>query len=266
MIASRGGADLVELTRGRFRGVPAADSHGPDGRRLAPGRPGRRAPHRVARQRTRSDRWRQILAGPRLPTQAGRLRCRQGRDSVGPDGEELRRAGAFGRVLAFQRSPRAGGTGPPVPPRRPWGRGRPIARRIAPDRRFFGEGVDGARSCLGRIVLVGDPRGRRPWAQSRRRLLGRWRLARPPVSPPLPEHARPHAGPSPGTSGRPGTRSTGSTPPGAPRPVVPAAARHSSGGGDRGSSTAIPDRPRTRRTDRPARRPRSGALARSSTR
>ena len=80
------------------------------------------------------------------------------------------------------------------------------------------------------------------------------------------ERAPPRAGPIPGRSDRPGMRSTGNTLPGARQRAARAGARHSSGGGDQGSLSAIPDRPRRRRTGMPARHRRSGALARSSRR
>ena len=76
---------------------------------------------------------------------------------------------------------------------------------------------------------------------------------------------RPHVEPSPGTWGRPGRPTTGSTPPGGRGPAAPGAARQSSGAGDRARWPGRLGRPRTPRTDRPA--PcRLGALARSSAR
>ena len=78
--------------------------------------------------------------------------------------------------------------------------------------------------------------------------------------------ARPPAAPIPGRSGRPGTRSTGSTPPGARRHEARAASPRSSDGGGRGSWSGRLDRRRTPRTDRLGHHPRWAALAQSSPR
>ena len=93
------------------------------------------------------------------------------------------------------------------------------------------------------------PRHRRRRLVTRRRARSGLRGARRAPAPP-------RAAPSPGTSGRPGTRSTGSTPPGGRAPAAPAAAPRSSDGDDPGRRRARRDRPRRRRRDRPWRRPR----------
>jgi hypothetical protein len=74
----------------------------------------------------------------------------------------------------------------------------------------------------------------------------------------------PRAVPSPGRSGRPGRPTRGSTPPGGPAPAGRVAPRHSTDGGDPDWRRARRDRPRRRRMGRRVRRPRWGALARSS--
>ena len=80
------------------------------------------------------------------------------------------------------------------------------------------------------------------------------------------ERAPPRDGPTPGTSGRRGTHSRGSTPPGAPARVERGQARHSSDGGDPVGPPARPARPRTPRTGTPAKHRRWAAHARSSRR
>ena len=74
----------------------------------------------------------------------------------------------------------------------------------------------------------------------------------------------PRASPSPGTSGRRGTRWTGSRPPGARRRAAPVATRRSSDGDGRGSSNVRRGRRQRRRMDRPGHRPCWAALAQSS--
>ena len=74
------------------------------------------------------------------------------------------------------------------------------------------------------------------------------------------------ARPSPGTSGRPGRRSRGSTPPGARAPSVPAGPPRSSGVDGRGWTSAHRVHPRRRRTDRPGDPRRRATLGRSSRR
>ena len=90
------------------------------------------------------------------------------------------------------------------------------------------------------------------------------RSARSPVARRRHACGPPRASPSPGTSGRPGTRWTGSRPPGARRRAGPVATRRSSDGGGRGSSNVRRGRRQRRRMDRPGHRPCWAALAQSS--
>lgn len=76
----------------------------------------------------------------------------------------------------------------------------------------------------------------------------------------------PHGEPMPGTSGRPGTRSTGSTPPGAQRRAVPEGPPRNNDVDGRAGLNERPGRLRRRRTDTPGNRPSWAALARSSRR
>ena len=198
---------------------------------------------------------------------------------------------------AFPESESAGGGGAPASrsaalPARPWpsrGAIQELGRR-----RLWGSGADsaGARLHLQRPPLrrhrqptvaarpnpeagsaeradrAGSggggghrPRGRRPWRQRRGRRSGPSRLDRP-----HPGRARPRGAPNPGTWGRPGTRSTGSTPPGARRPAGRVGTRRSTGVDGPGSLTVHRGRRRKRRTDRPGHRPCWAALAQSSAR
>ncbi len=104
-----------------------------------------------------------------------------------------------------------------------------------------------------------------------------WRRRRPTPQRPTPQRptprrpggrqrlvpVRPRGGPNPGTSDRPGTRSTGSTPLDGRGRVEPVSLQQSNDGGGRDSSPALRDRPRT---DRPMPHPRWVTLARSSPR
>lgn len=81
---------------------------------------------------------------------------------------------------------------------------------------------------------------------------------------PEPEQLR--GAPIPGRRDRPGTRRTGSRPPGGPGPAARAPTPRSSGAGGPVDPPAHPARPRRRRTDRPATCPRWAALAQSSPR
>lgn len=74
------------------------------------------------------------------------------------------------------------------------------------------------------------------------------------------------AAPRPGTSGRPGRRSTGSRPPGARRPAAPADPPRSTDGDGRDGRRGHPGRPRRRRMGTPARRPSWAIRDRSSRR
>lgn len=87
-------------------------------------------------------------------------------------------------------------------------------------------------------------------------------LARHRPSGPVP----PRGEPMPGTSGRPGTRSTGSTPPGVQRRAGPEGPPRNSDVDGRAGLNERPGRPRRRRTDTPGNRPSWAALARSSRR
>ncbi len=109
------------------------------------------------------------------------------------------------------------------------------------------------------------PRSIRPRDVARTRWTRRPRLRRRPPRM-RSGHARPRAGPIPGTSGRPGTRSRGSTPPGARAHAAQGRHRRSTDVGGRGSWHARRGRPRRRRRDRLGTRPRWAALARSSQR
>ena len=73
----------------------------------------------------------------------------------------------------------------------------------------------------------------------------------------------PRVAPSPGTSDRPGRRSTGSTPPGGRAREAMAGRRRSSDVGGPGRRRARRDRPRRPRTDRPERRPRGAVRVQS---
>jgi hypothetical protein len=113
-----------------------------------------------------------------------------------------------------------------------------------------------------RTAMVGHrSRGRRPW----RPWLGR-RSGLSRLDLPLPGRARPRGVPNPGTWGRRGTRSTGSTPPGARRPAGRVGTRQSNGVDGPGSLNVHRGRRRMRRTDRPGPRPCWAALAQSSAR
>ena len=96
---------------------------------------------------------------------------------------------------------------------------------------------------------------------------GCWRPRPPPrqLTPQQtrPGHAPPPGEPNPGTSGRPGMRSRGSTPAGGPGPEVPVGLLRNSGVDDPERSRARRGRPRRRRTDRRSRRPRSASRVRS---
>jgi len=131
---------------------------------------------------------------------------------------------------AARPNPEAGSAGQADPPERAAAMGhRPQGRRPLRPRR-------GRRSAPSRLDL---------------RLLGR---------------GRPRGVPNPGTWGRPGTRSTGSTPPGARRPAGRVETRQSTGVDGPGSLTVHRGRRRRRRTDRPGHRPCWAALAQSSAR
>ena len=125
-------------------------------------------------------------------------------------------------------------------------------------RRSAGRSIGGAPSAVarggGRHRLAADRRRRRH-AVADRRLdpAGRGRPARSgrcASAWPGP----PRGGPSPGMSGRPRSRATGRTPPGGRAPGVPAASRHSTGGGGPGRRRGRRGRPRTPRMDRRAHR------------
>ncbi len=79
-----------------------------------------------------------------------------------------------------------------------------------------------------------------------------------------PAPGRTHGAPSPGRSGRPGTRSRGSRPPGGRGRAVPVRPRHSSGVDGPVDPRVRLDRLRTRRTDRPGTPRRWAVLAPSS--
>ena len=123
-----------------------------------------------------------------------------------------------------------------------------------------------AAGCAGRVDqldLAAPPRRRRrrqPWTRPAQR----WAPSR--LGRPCRGHARLLAVPSPGTSGRQGTRSTGSRPPGAQERAEPEATRRNSGGDGLGSSTVRHGRRRTPRTDKLGHRPCWAALAQSSAR
>ena len=84
------------------------------------------------------------------------------------------------------------------------------------------------------------------------------------LGPRHPARGPPRAAPNPGTSGRPGTRSTGSRLPGGRARAVRVETPRSIGGGGRGSSHDRRGRPRMPRTDKPGHRPCWAALAQSS--
>ena len=132
-----------------------------------------------------------------------------------------------------------------APPHRRHSAAAPAARRVPLPRR------DRRRLRL-QMRLVARPQPRlRPRPQPRRsRRRRRFRVGRQ-------IHRaiwRPHAGPSPGTSGRPGMRSRGSTPPGERGPGAQAANPQSTGGDDRERRHVRRDRRRRQRTDMRGRR------------
>ena len=111
------------------------------------------------------------------------------------------------------------------------------------------------RACRRRALPPNRARKRSPWHQPASGSASHRR-----------ERAPPPDGPTPGTSGRRGTHSRGSTPPGALARAEQGQARHSSGGGDPVGPPARPARPRTPRTGMPAKHRRWAAHARSSRR
>ena len=121
--------------------------------------------------------------------------------------------------------PAPGGTG------RPRWRRRPVARRVAADGRLGGRRAVGDRRPRSARCRARRPRRDGPTARGRD-----GRSGPSPRAHRRPGRARPRVAPSPGRSGRRGTRSTGSTPPGARPLAAQVAIRRSSGGGGRGSS------------------------------
>ena len=230
---------------GQVPPAPRAVWHRPSPRpprrhRLRPPR-GRRSPDR--------SRWRR-----RRTARADPPRCRRGPGPRRSDcsGTRTRMAPGTRRARCQRlRHPRHRQRPPLQPPQRPT-----VAERPSRAAGSAGRADPAGSSRRRRGILVTVVHGRRPGRRS-----GRSRLDLP-----HPVRARPRGVPNPGTWGRPGTRSTGSTPPGARRPAARVAIRRSSGVGGPGSSIVHRGRRRTRRTDRPGHRPCWAALARSSAR
>jgi hypothetical protein len=105
------------------------------------------------------------------------------------------------------------------------------------------------------------PRRRLRSSLSRRRDDPLRRRLRAPGHPPVPVPI--HDGPNPGTSGTPGRRSRGSTPPDEPGREGTVECPRSSDGGGPAPWPARHDRHRTRQRDKPGPRPRWAALDRS---
>lgn len=241
--------------------MPADPGPGPPGHRAVRPRRSQRRPLRrrlpptprhlrLATQRLRVARAATLRPGdPR--------RCRQGpglprSGRRGSPRQPAHRAPLRGSLQRLRRTRRHRLRRPHPPRRRPMvvARPSPAADSAGPaDRPDPGE------------AAAGRPRQSRPPSRRLGPRSGPFRLDRLHRA-----RGRPRVGPSPGRWGRPGTRSTGSTPPGARRPAVLAAIRRSIGGDGPGSSNVHRGRRRTRRTDRPGHRPCWAALAQSSAR
>lgn len=241
-------------------------------------RPGRQAPDRAG---TRDGRRRCVHAAHRHPRRRRRplrargdpRRCPQARGShpgAPPGSRGFRRPQRRPRHRQVPPLPRL-----PPPRRLPLLRRRPPLRPIQPKAAGLPSheaDCAGAVPRRGAHPAVGPSRSHRSRSQSRD--LGADPHPRHRSRPSRPSGSvwpsRPHAcapppdAPTPGTSGRPGTRSRGSTPPGGPRHGARAAIPQSSGGGDPVGPHARPVRLRRRRTGKPVTCPRWAALARSS--
>ncbi len=219
----------------------------------APGRPGRPD----CRPRTSPS---NESGGPirrcRRPGRAGRRRCRRGPGSRAPlVGLAVGPAARHGRRPTHRHRPR-----------------RPTA--VVPP----SHAADCASAALREVPRVAVPRDRRLPRRRRRLRSSRPRRQRRhhrpgprqrrlhPRRPQRPPRGRPRAAPIPGRSDRPGTRRTGSTPPGGPAHAGPARPRRSSDGDGPDDQHAHLDHPRRRRTGRPVSRPRRACLGPSSRR
>ena len=239
----------------RWRGLrrmPTGPGRDPPARRaVRPRRRQRRRRHRPRPRPRRPMAHHSTEAVARRPVDPRRCRPGPGPPRNGRRGTPIRSARPPRAPRSHLRRRRHPSPRPPPRRRRPTAVARPN-----PVAGFAGPADPPGPGEAAAPPRTGHPPSRRPGprsAPSRRRLLRRVRV--PPPD-----------GPSPGTSGRQGTRSTGSTPPGARRPAVRAATRRSIGGDGPGSSNVHRGRRRTRRTDRPGHRPCWAALAQSSAR